>query len=342
MKTLKPTEVKVLEQFFQLTQENLLKVMGKYLKNKYETIYFTKDYIVAVGDIPVALVAHLDTVFSSPPTNIFYDKVKNVMFSPDGLGADDRAGVYSIVQIIKSGLRPTIILTTDEERGALGATKLISDLPTAPTNLKYIVQLDRRGINDCVFYDCDNLEFETYIENFGFKTAYGTFSDISTICPKWGIAGVNLSIGYINEHSYSELLYVGNMIATIEKVIKMLKTVDDNVPEFHYIPRKFDLNAFDWDPSYGVSKALWDSWHITEDNQKQRCQQCQQEMYDFDLFPVKTQDGYQINLCSDCINQSKYINWCSCCYEPYFIEPNDDGMCLECQYEQGVLFNAAN
>jgi acetylornithine deacetylase/succinyl-diaminopimelate desuccinylase-like protein len=239
MKTLNPEELRSIEQFFQLSQESLLRVMSKYLRSKYKTVYSTKEYVVAVGDIPIALVAHLDTVFSKQPANIFYDRIKNVMWSPEGLGADDRAGVYSIVQLIKRGLRPTVIFTTDEEKGALGAEKLVRDFPEAITELKYIIQLDRRGSNDCVFYDCDNALFEEYVETFDFVTAFGTFSDISVICPAWGIAGVNLSIGYVDEHSYSELLYIGNMIATINKVEKMLLDIENVVDEFEYIPAKY-------------------------------------------------------------------------------------------------------
>ena len=40
---------------------------------------------------------------------------KNVMISPDGLGADDRAGVFMIMNIVKAGFRPHVIFTTDEE-----------------------------------------------------------------------------------------------------------------------------------------------------------------------------------------------------------------------------------
>ena len=112
MKILKPVEVKSIEQFFQLTQASLLKIMGRYLESKFEKVYRTQEYIVAVGDIPVAIVAHLDTVFTTPPENIFYDRVKNVMWSPDGLGADDRAGIWAIIKIIKTTkLRPHIIFT---------------------------------------------------------------------------------------------------------------------------------------------------------------------------------------------------------------------------------------
>ena len=113
MESLKPSEVRSLEQFFQLTQQGLLRVMEKYLKSKYETVYATNEYVFAIGDIPIALTAHLDTVFRLTPEDIYYDRVKNVVWSPDGLGADDSAGVYSIVHLIKQGLKPSIILTTD-------------------------------------------------------------------------------------------------------------------------------------------------------------------------------------------------------------------------------------
>jgi hypothetical protein len=168
-------------------------------------------------------VAHADTVFKKPPQRIFYDKQKNVMWSPEGLGADDRAGVFAIIQIIKSGLRPTVIITTDEEKGGIGASALVRNMPKPPTDLKYIIQLDRQGSMDCVFYDCLNKEFEEYVESFGFVTDFGSFSDISVLCPAWRVAGVNLSIGYYDEHSVSETLYIGHMNSTILKVKNMLR-----------------------------------------------------------------------------------------------------------------------
>ena len=347
MKTLKPTEVKSIEQFFQLTQTSLLKIMGRYLESKFEKVYKTQEYIVAVGDIPVALVAHLDTVFTTPPENIFYDRVKNVMWSPDGLGADDRAGVYSIVQLIKKGFKPTVIFTTDEEKGALGAEQLVRDFPEPVTDLKYIIQLDRRGSNDCVFYDCDNALFEEYVETFDFVTAFGSFSDISVICPAWGVAGVNLSIGYVDEHSYSELLYIGNMIATINKVEKMLLDIENVVDEFEYIPAKYcgyynskygyaygydDIDDdYDWDPSYGVSKSLWKSWHSPKD--LMTCYRCGTKDYDYNLFPVKALSGGTIFLCSDCIGDMENIHWCMNCGEPYVVSDGDDihDLCYDCR-----------
>lgn len=332
MRVLKPTEIKSIEQFFRLSQSSLLRIMEKYLNTKYDKVFVKKEYIIAVGDLPVALVAHLDTVFSNPPHNIFYDRVKNVMWSPEGLGADDRAGIYAIVEIIKQGLRPTIIFTTDEERGGLGATKLIKDFPKPITNLKYIIELDRRGANDCVFYDCDNIEFEKYIESFDFITAFGTFSDISIICPKWEIAGVNLSIGYVDEHSYCETLYIGNMLSTISKVIKMLQVIH-KAEYFKYIPFVYNntnvTDDFGWDPSYGVSKETWLSWV------KQaliKCDCCDNEDFDYNLFSVLTKEGKMISLCSDCISNRKDIEWCVNCGTPFICTDNEkSNICYKCK-----------
>ena len=123
MRLLDKREYGELEAILKLDEKNLLKVMKILLEEQYSNIISTKDYIVAVGNTPVALVAHLDTVFKLPPQNIFYDREKNVMWSPEGLGADDRAGVFAIVEIIRNyeDLNPTIILTTGEEKGCIGA-----------------------------------------------------------------------------------------------------------------------------------------------------------------------------------------------------------------------------
>ena len=349
MKVLNQQELKSMEQFFQLTQPQLLKAMKHYLNMKYDKVIATKDYLVAVGDIPVGLVAHLDTVFKNPPKDIFYDRVKNVMWSPSGLGADDRAGVYAIVQLVKVGLRPTVIFTTDEELGCLGADALIAQIQKAPAELKYIIQLDRRGADDCVFYDCNNPEFDEYVESFGFVTNFGSFSDISSICPIWGIAGVNLSIGYYNEHSTSETLCVGQMFNTIDKVKQMLEDAD-NASFFKYIASTHASKWFNkyarggwpgeedywgWDPSYGISKEDWMAFMEPQS----KCNQCGKWDYDYNQFPTKTEDGKTVFFCSDCISNHKHVHWCRTCGEPFLDKTLQKGKLYECKDCRGKVNN---
>ena len=178
------------------------------------------------------------------PVDIYYDKQQKVRWSPQGLGADDRAGVYAIIQIIEDGYRPSVLFTTDEEPGAVGTQALVSRKPDCPLeNLKAIFQLDRQGMDDMVFYGCNNPDFENYIEKFGFTFSWGTFSDISVIAPAWKVAAVNLSIGYVGEHMQTEILHTDWMESTIEKVEQML-SVSDAMPSYAYTPMR---TGFQWE-----------------------------------------------------------------------------------------------
>ena len=201
-------------------------------------------YMIAEGELPICLCAHMDTIFDKLPDTIYYDQEKNVMWSPQGLGADDRAGNYAIIELLERGYRPSIILTDMEEKGGLGAEALISRFPECPfVDCRAIIQLDRQGKDDAVYYDCDNKTFEKKITLYGFKTQWGTFTDISIIAPAWKIAAVNLSVGYYNEHRLIETLNLKQLESTIKKVERILKDCG-KWPSYAYIPFVYPENYF--------------------------------------------------------------------------------------------------
>ena len=117
MKVMRENDVKIFEELVKMEQSQLLKTLLTFLKKNYDNVTATEDYLIAEGDIPIALIAHLDTGVTDPPDNIYYDPRKGVIWSPEGLGADDRAGIFSILKIVKAGYKPHIIFTTEEERG---------------------------------------------------------------------------------------------------------------------------------------------------------------------------------------------------------------------------------
>ena len=329
-------EYKTYKNLCHLTERNVMQMMANFLKSKYQTIYVTPAYIYAVGDIPVTLVAHTDTVFLTPPSidNFFYDKEKNVVWNPDGMGADDRAGVFAIIYILRTtSLRPSIILTTKEEIGCIGASKMITQhKELAPT--KFMIQLDRRHISDSVYYDCDNPEFEKFINGFGFTTAIGILSDISILAPHYKCAAVNLSIGYKNEHTSSEILYVDGMFNTITKVINILTEVQNNqdIPFFEYIEA---VNYYGW-PYYNFYDDDEDNFLQYSKGTKVQCDVCKKYV-DYDkTLPIKI-EGRPRNMCLDCY--ATYYNrvaWCNCCYQGFLLdEPHSDEelknyTCQEC------------
>lgn len=199
-------------------------------------------YIIAEGDLPICLCAHMDTVFSKPPTTFYYDQKETVLWSPEGLGADDRAGNYVIIELLERGYRPSIILTDLEERGGVGADTLVKKYPDCPfEDCRALIQLDRQGSKDAVYYECDNKDFEKKITSYGFETEIGTFTDISIFGPQWGIAAVNLSVGYYDEHNYIETLNMTELHQTIDKVDNMLKDCKD-WQFYTYIPYKYSAD----------------------------------------------------------------------------------------------------
>lgn len=300
-----------------MNQTTLLKSMVKLLKQYYSKnkIRATSKYILCEGEIdtPIMLTAHMDTVFKSPPKHIYYDKEQHIMWSPEGLGADDRAGVFAIVKILQAGYRPTICLTTDEEKGSLGAEKMLIDIPHNPFELKYIIELDRRGENDCVFYGCNNEKFIDFVEKFGFLTNWGTFSDISSICPFWEVAGANLSVGYENEHSKTEFLNTEALYLTIQKVKNMLNEKD--APYFEYVEDDFSWYYYPY-----ISAIQTKKMH--------QCSGCYKIFSTDDVFLVKTKDKKKKYYCIDCVSDN--VNWCEKCGEPFEITSPGEVVCPDC------------
>ncbi len=236
MMILDDKDFKLLKKLISSNQSQTKEITAEYLSKFYSEVVETPEYIFAEGDIPVALIAHLDTVFEDDGASrdyIHYSP-EGHMWNPHGAGFDDKAGVFSIFKILEDGYLPHVIFTTDEEIGSLGAKKLVCDIKSPPfSDLKYLIELDRANDYDCVFYGCENHEFIEYIESFGFVKASGTSSDVKHIALAWNIAGVNLSIGYMYQHTEDEILDINSMFKTISKVKWMLSDAS-NIGTFKF------------------------------------------------------------------------------------------------------------
>lgn len=169
--------------------------------------------------------------------------------SPQGIGGDDRCGVFALCKIYRlSKIKPWLLFCCDEEVGGLGAKTFcqahqLHQLPNELDNLKFLIELDRKGKNDAVFYRCANPDFEDYITDKGFKTAQGSFSDISVIAPELGIAAVNLSCGYYHAHTRHEFINRSHFDNIIQKVINIVSEFScDDLTIFDY--REILLQTF--------------------------------------------------------------------------------------------------
>ena len=211
-------------------------------------------YIYAQGtNSPVLLTAHMDTVHKEKCRKI-YNK-NGVLSSPQGIGGDDRCGIYMIMQIItKTNLRPWILFCEDEEIGRVGAEKFVLNdvFVDELSKLKFMIELDRSGSNDAVYYDCANLEFEDFIsETTGYTAQWGSYSDISTLAPEAGIAAVNLSCGYYKPHTLDEYVVLKEMFATMDKVVELLQFAQlKTTPQYEYVKAKSYSSWYDYYDDY--------------------------------------------------------------------------------------------
>ena len=226
-----------IEKILRKTQKELKVYVDNYLRSMGYTTVVRDGFVYASGEIPVLLVAHLDTVHRTLPETIYYSKNKRKLMCAEGIGGDDRCGVYMILNLV-SELKCHVLFCEDEEIGGVGANKFASSGIVPIVN--YIIEFDRKGADDAVFYDCDNKDFTDFITSFGFREAYGSFSDISILAPSFGVAAVNLSSGYYNAHTNYEYINLDNIDSVLEKAKKIIQTKSN---KFEYVESRKYLPA---------------------------------------------------------------------------------------------------
>lgn len=219
----------------------LPKLLDKVEVDSYGNILGQKRF----GSGPTVLLsAHMDVV-DSIKENSKIIKHNNIWKRDQGiLGADDRAGVAMIINIL-SHLNATnfrgkikIALTVEEEIGQYGASNINKDFFEG---IDKAISLDRRNGSDIVikshFQDYGSAEYGKIFEKAAhllgyvkgtYKIVHGGVSDLR-VWSKLGIESVNLSIGYYNEHTYDEYLNVDEWHQTYELVIKSLNMMSNQL-----------------------------------------------------------------------------------------------------------------
>lgn len=232
---------KTFEQICRMSQKGLKRYLVSRLRDVYDNVIAGDGFVYAEGTFPVLLVAHMDTVHEKLPDVILYDTGKKKVWSPNGIGGDDRCGVYMVLEVIRK-YNCSVLFCEDEESGMVGAKKFTKTDLAKEIMFNYIIEFDRRGKKDAVFYDCDNEDFEKFITKEFYKTAYGSYSDISVLAPYIGCAAVNLSCGYYNAHSTNEYVIIPEMESSIEAACKILERTTDE-DKFEYIEAQYSYGG---------------------------------------------------------------------------------------------------
>lgn len=224
---------KEFEKICRMSQKSLKNYVKQKLQVTHGKAIVEDGFVYAQGKFPVLLVAHMDTVHHSLPSVIVYDETEDVISSPQGIGGDDRCGVYAVFEILKK-FNCSVLFTEDEEIGGVGASKFANSDLVSELDFNYIIEFDRANANDAVFYECANDEFEAFITLDFYKTAYGTYSDICKVAPALGCAAVNLACGYYKAHTKDEYVVLSEMEASIQAACAILERTTES-DKFEYV-----------------------------------------------------------------------------------------------------------
>lgn len=192
-------------------------------------------YIPGTRPDRVLLLAHADTVWDAKPgypAPVRYaDGVYTAQNSELGIGGDDRAGCAILWEL--RGLGHSLLLTSGEEKGCISSHWIADHNPDVLAELnrhQFMVQFDRRNPSDYKCYEVGTAAFRVYVEaQTGFTEPdrlRGT--DIKYLATQ--ICGVNLSVGYYDEHTPAERLD----FADWERCLRIAHDwlVQPNLPKF--------------------------------------------------------------------------------------------------------------
>lgn len=210
------------------------------LKNHPNATQYVEDsfgniFIEVAGGSELMMTAHSDTVHATPGTQeVLYDN--NIMVAYKGndnqpLGADDAAGVWVLMEMVRAGVPCWVCIFRMEEKGGLGSSFAAKDNPEFFKTFKWCVSIDRRGTSDIITHQsygrcCSDIladHLSSALNDHGLDyrpndggvfTDSANFTDLIAEC-------LNLSCGYNHEHRNEEELDVDHLLRLRDALVKI-------------------------------------------------------------------------------------------------------------------------
>jgi len=193
--------------------------------------------------------------------NLRWDADGNVLSLNEGkagqcLGADDGAGMWLLLEMLKLGKPGLYIFHRGEEKGGIGSRWLVKNTPEVVEGIDFAIAFDRAALSSVITFQggtrCCSDDFGnalgaalSEIDGLAYKLDQGgTFTD-TKVYTDLVAECTNVSVGYYNQHGPRETLDVMHMIRLREALIRLDTS---KLP----IVRKPGDNESKW-PSYGGS-----------------------------------------------------------------------------------------
>lgn len=200
----------------------------------------------------IILSAHMDTVKGVLKKRTLKFDGDIITSSKGALGADDRAGIAIILDVLRRvesidfNGKIKVSFSREEEIGCVGASNID---PRWYENADLAIVVDRRGNRDIVVGTwgltfCSNavgyfFEEVGKLVDMEWKCVEGGVSDAMTFSGE-GINSVNLSAGYMNEHTSNEYVSLEAMRETSLLICQSLAVVNSFYQSFGDVPNEND------------------------------------------------------------------------------------------------------
>lgn len=172
--------------------------------------------MITIGENPTTLFSsHTDTVHRDGGMQIIInDLEKQVLYKDDKecLGADDGAGMWIMIQLIKEKIPGLYIFHRGEECGGLGSSYIAHNTSEILDNITKAIAFDRCGTKDIINRQscgkCCSDEFVISLADaldMGHSKTTGSFTDTANYTDLVEEC-TNVSVGYYSEHQPAESL----------------------------------------------------------------------------------------------------------------------------------------
>lgn len=255
------------------TEKDIENLLPEYLKKDQFGNLFIK-----IGNSDTMFTSHLDTATSSL-TSIDHIFDKNIIRTNGKsiLGADDKAGVTVMLYMISNKVPGLYYFFIGEEVGCVGSKKVVNLITDAKSKevksigINKVISFDRRGTDSVITFQsskrCCSDKFAQSLAN-EFNKSENTFSykadDTGVLTDSIQFIGIypectNISVGYKNEHTFSEF----QDIEHLEKLAKAcLKIKWDELP-VERDPLKTEYKSYNYGRHHGYDDD-WEDYYTSE------------------------------------------------------------------------------
>lgn len=187
-------------------------------------------YII-VGDSPTILFScHTDTVHQVSGLQEVHCDHDNRLLQSNGedcLGADDGAGVWLMLEMIRAGVTGAYLFHRDEEVGGQGSKWLASNRPDLLSAIDHAIAFDHKGTDSVVtvqrFRTCSDRFAQALCQRLGMGhklSRRGVFTDTANyigLVPEC----TNISVGYFDNHTRHEQLDYQYLFQLRDRLLSM-------------------------------------------------------------------------------------------------------------------------